>query len=767
MSTNRPPARDQLQAVEAVHYALGELTSSGAGVVNVVGPEERIIGPLARSEEREQVEHGKSLAATELDEDVERPRRTEEPGAQRMAAAPLGRRVGGDLLRVGIHDEGECDAVARRHAIRRGDVSLGETPRGAELGRVLVARDGLEIVLGIPFEAENGGALGCQPEWPQEVLADTGPAKLLVCHQPVHPTLDRIEKAEDRGLPHERNEQRRLEPPVARNGNGQAVGVEPRHGGSHPIVVDVGHVEVEHDEVRLQREAQVLELEVLENRRVARDAGVQDLHGGAAPVTVERRFDALGDGRLDGKARALGERVAEHEHAEHARRLRARDLTLAQAEGIRVELHAAHPSPKIWLEPMVQERVGRHVAVLARSAEAQTDLDDGESEEQPDGDGVAEQHVGGLEADTGQRGERGAVAWDFAAVLGDQSVGHPDDGARLGAIKAGRPDLQLERGRRQPRPLGRGAVLLEQRGSHLVHPLIGALRGKNRRDQQLERVAEGQRDPRVGVGAFEESDDLPGAGFALDRCLAFHDPPTWSPAGAISIRATSTGNGRRAARPRHGSSPLIPPPTSRDGTGTPPTWTRSAASANGRSEAGTKRTRALMSGPRSSIRTSANPRSKATCVRPRSLPAARKAWKSSAVTESRSSRNRPRSRGSSRPSAIRLDALNTRSSNTSRRSWARRSATPRRRVSPSVAAVAETTTRRARPCWMASPGSTATSRPSTSRATSAARCRSAPARARARVSAAPLTTGRRRARTVAREPSGSGNSPMTGNAASR
>src|SRR5439155_8427456 len=116
-------------------------------------------------------------------------------------------------------------------------------------------------------------------------------------------------------------------------------------------------------------------------------AGVQDLYGGAAPVTVERRFDALGDGRLDGKARALGERVAEHEHAEHARRLRARDLTLAQAEGIRVELHAAHPSPKIWLEPMVQERVGRHVAVLARSAEAQTDLDDGESEEQPDGDG--------------------------------------------------------------------------------------------------------------------------------------------------------------------------------------------------------------------------------------------------------------------------------------------------------------------------------------------------------------------------------------------
>src|SRR2546422_4511148 len=127
---------------------------------------------------------------------------------------------------------------------------------------------------------------------------------------------------------------------------------------------------------------------------------------------------------------------------------------------------------------------------------------------------------------------------------------------------------------RSPRPLGRGAVLLEQRGSHLVHPLIGALRGKNRRDQQLERVAEGQRDPRVGVGPFEESDDLPGAGFALDRCLAFHDPPTWSPAGAISIRATSTGNGRRAARPRAGSITFITHPPSRDGPRAPPTPTR-------------------------------------------------------------------------------------------------------------------------------------------------------------------------------------------------
>src|SRR5207249_9399809 len=100
-STTVPPSRPLLHAVAAVHVSLGEHPSAGAGVVNVVGPEERIIGPLARSEEREQVEHGKSLAATELDEDVERPRRTEEPGAQRMAAAPLGRRVGGDLLRVG------------------------------------------------------------------------------------------------------------------------------------------------------------------------------------------------------------------------------------------------------------------------------------------------------------------------------------------------------------------------------------------------------------------------------------------------------------------------------------------------------------------------------------------------------------------------------------------------------------------------------------------------------------------------------------------
>src|SRR5262249_44946469 len=239
--------------------------------------------------------------------------------------------------------------------------------------------------------------------------------------------------------------------------------------------------------------------------------------------------------------------------------------------------------------------------------------------------GVTKQHIGGLEADAGQRSERGAIAWNFASMLSAQGVGHPDDGTRLGAIEAGRADLRLEGGWRQPRPVGRGAVLLEEIRRHLVHTLVRALGRENRRDQKLEWIAEVERDLRVGIGALEEPDDFSRSRFPFGQCLALHDPPICKPLGAISMRAASTGNGSRAAMPREGSTTFITQPTSGDGTGTPPNRTRSAASANGRSAAGTKRTRALMSGPSSSIFTLANPRSNATRIRPRSLPAARNA----------------------------------------------------------------------------------------------------------------------------------------------
>src|SRR5262249_22825439 len=59
-------------------------------------------------------------------------------------------------------------------------------------------------------------------------------------------------------------------------------------------------------------------------------------------------------------------------------------------------------------------------------------------------EGIPEEHVGRLETDARQRGERHTVARYLAVVVGHERLGHPDDRARLGAIEPGRANLWLQ-----------------------------------------------------------------------------------------------------------------------------------------------------------------------------------------------------------------------------------------------------------------------------------------------------------------------------------
>ena len=139
-------------------------------------------------------------------------------------------------------------------------------------------------------------------------------------------------------------------------------------------------------------------------------------------MAVERRLHSLGHRHLDGQATAFGERIALQQHAENARRLGPDDFAVAQAERVRVELGAGNARPEIWLEPVVQDGVGRQRAVLSRPAEAQGDLGDDESDQEPDGNGEEAQRQRarhphprvlsghGHTARTGQTGQRGARA---------------------------------------------------------------------------------------------------------------------------------------------------------------------------------------------------------------------------------------------------------------------------------------------------------------------------------------------------------------------
>src|SRR5262249_32150778 len=146
-----------------------------------------------------------------------------------------------------------------------------------------------------------------------------------------------------------------------------------------------------------------------------------------------------------------------------------------------------------------------------------------------------------------------------------------------------------------------------------VDALVGALRREDRRDQQLVGVGEVERDLRVGIRTLEGREDLAYPCPLGHRRLAHRRSPyRWLPIVSASSRTATgpicTGNGMRAARRGVGSKLRTTQFTSRSGTGTPPTRTRSASSANGRSEAGSIRMRALTSGPDSgSVIASASP----------------------------------------------------------------------------------------------------------------------------------------------------------------
>src|SRR5207245_1718093 len=374
-------------------------------------------------------------------------------------------------------------------------------------------------------------------------------------------------------------------------------------------------------------------------------------------------------------------------------------------------------------------------------------------------EGISQDDVGRLEADPRQRRQRVARPGNLAPVALDQRPRHADDRARLRAKEARRVDQALERPEIGLRPVARRPVLCEERGRHPVHALVCALGGQDRRDQELERVREVEGDLRVGIGLLERADDLPCApSLRVQRFphrLSRQGPAaTRMASGVISTRPTSSRTGSRLASPSEGSYPRTTQSTSRPGSGTPPTRTRSKAIANGRSLAGTRRTRAVRSGPGCATASASASRSSVTDAFRRPLSWWRKALKSAARIVARSILTRP---------AYALPGFTRRSSIPIWRSRTRARAAFGRVRSPTVAVAARSSTRAIRPRRIPSSCVSRISRPSTSRATSERRARIALSTARAIAAGATVgPSSSRRALTVAVEPSGSGNVPITG-----
>ena len=103
---------------------------------------------------------------------------------------------------------------------------------------------------------------------------------------------------------------------------------------------------------------------------------------------------------------------------------------------------------------------------------------------------VAEHHIRGLTAETGQRDKFLQGARHLAVETFDERLPQPDDRVRLVPVEARRPDHLLEFGAVGLRVgAGRG-ITGEERGRHLVDADVGALRGQDRGDREFQRSGE-------------------------------------------------------------------------------------------------------------------------------------------------------------------------------------------------------------------------------------------------------------------------------------
>ena len=125
-----------------------------------------------------------------------------------------------------------------------------------------------------------------------------------------------------------------------------------------------------------------------------------------------------------------------------------------------------------------------------------------------DAERVAEHDVGRLAPHPGQGDERIHRRRHLAAVRLDEHAAAVLDALSLVAKQADPLDVLLQFLQRHCGVVSGPAIFFEQDRSDDVDLLVGALRGENRRDQQLERIAVVEFAMRIGIRRTQAADDF-------------------------------------------------------------------------------------------------------------------------------------------------------------------------------------------------------------------------------------------------------------------
>lgn len=162
--------------------------------------------------------------------------------------------------------------------------------------------------------------------------------------------------------------------------------------------------------------------------------------------------------------------------------------------------------------------------------------------------GIAEDDIGRFSSDAGQDSQGIEIGRNFPPVFFGQSGRGGADVFCFVPVKPRRADEILQIGRVGPGHASRIGVFFEQRGRDHVHTHVGALRGENCRDEELERTVMNEFAVRVGVGPPQNTQDV-GRAFAAGHVTAARERSgARAPAPRISNQGTfPTVPGRRAA----------------------------------------------------------------------------------------------------------------------------------------------------------------------------------------------------------------------------
>ena len=132
-------------------------------------------------------------------------------------------------------------------------------------------------------------------------------------------------------------------------------------------------------------------------------------------------------------------------------------------------------------------------------------------------EGVPENHVRRLAAHAGQRGQFLHGARHLSAVLLHDRLRCGDHRFCFIAEKTGLPDVALHRRLSGGRERSRVRILMKQRLGDDVDAHVRGLRGKNRSNEELERIRVVQRAFRLRIHPLETHDDLGRALLLLGR----------------------------------------------------------------------------------------------------------------------------------------------------------------------------------------------------------------------------------------------------------